>query len=271
MTVLVTGATGLVGARLLPRLVEAGVDCRALMRNGKDVPAGVMAVKGDLFDAASLAQAVESVSAIIHLAAVFRSPDNDLIWKSNLEGTHNLIAAARTHVPEARFIMASTSNIYDMDSPRPGREGDAADPKQAYPASKLAAENELRQSGLNWSIQRFGFVYGDKDGHLEAMPKHAADGRMHPAKKMSVIHHRDIATAMHLALTGAMDGRIVNIVDEAPTSIYELVALVGETMEPSSEPLANPWHLHVDGSLARNLGFHPTVRTVYQAVQEKLM
>jgi len=29
-------------------------------------------------------------------------------------------------------------------------------------------------------------------------------------------------------------------VDEAPTSIYELIKLVGETMEPSSEPLANP-------------------------------
>jgi nucleoside-diphosphate-sugar epimerase len=115
-------------------------------------------------------QAVEGVSAIIHLAAVFRTPDIDLIRKSNLEGTRNLIAAAKAHASQARFIMASTSNIYNMDSPRPGREDDAADPKMAYPASKLAAENELRESGLNWSIQRFGFVYGDKDGHLEAVP-----------------------------------------------------------------------------------------------------
>lgn len=61
---------------------------------------------------------------------------------------------------------------------------------------------------------------------------------MHPAQKMSLIHHRDIANAMILALAGAMDGRIVNIVDEAPTSIYELLALIGETMEPSAEPLA---------------------------------
>jgi UDP-glucose 4-epimerase len=35
MTILVTGATGLVGTRLLPRLVDAGVDCRALMHGGK--------------------------------------------------------------------------------------------------------------------------------------------------------------------------------------------------------------------------------------------
>lgn len=268
MTILVTGATGLVGARLLPRLVAAGMDCRALMRSGKDGPAGVTVVEGDLFNAASLAEAVAGVAAIIHLAAVFRTPDSDLIWKSNLEGTRNLIASAMAHAPEVRFIMASTSNVYNIHSAHPGREDDAADPQQAYPASKLAAENALRTSGLNWSIQRFGFVYGDKDGHLEALPKHAADGNMHPAKKMSMIHHRDIATAMHLALTGAMDGRIVNIVDEAPTSIYELAGLVGETMEPSVEPLVNPWHLHVDGSLARSLGFTPTIATVHQAKRE---
>ncbi|WP_165188164.1 NAD-dependent epimerase/dehydratase family protein [Caulobacter soli] len=271
MTILVTGTTGLVGARLLPRLVEAGLDCRALVRSGKVAPAGANAVEGDLLDPASLVQAVTAASAIIHLAAVFRSPDTDLIWKSNLEGTRNLIAAAKAHAPKTRFIMASTSNIYNPDSPRPGREDDAADPKQAYPASKLAAETELRESGLTWSIQRFGFVYGDRDGHLEALPQHVTNGMMHPAQKMSLIHHRDIANAMSLALTGAMDGRIVNIVDEAPTSLYELLALVGETMEPSSEPLANPWRLHVDGALARGLGFRPTVRTVYQAAQEKLM
>lgn len=136
---------------------------------------------------------------------------------------------------------------------------------------KLAAKNELRKSGLNWSIERFGFVYGDKDGHLESLPKHAINGKWHPAQRMSMIHHLDIATAMRLALTGAMDGRIVNIVDDAPTSIYELAELVADTIAPSSEPLANPWRLHVDGSLARSLGFQPIVRTVHQAVQEKLM
>jgi nucleoside-diphosphate-sugar epimerase len=271
MTVLVTGATGLVGARLLPRLVEAGVNCRALVRSGKEAPAGVITIAADLFDPDSLTEAMEGVSAIIHLAAVFRTPDTDLIWKSNLEGTRNLIAAAQARAPEVRFILASTSNVYDASNPHPGREDDAADPQQAYPASKLAAEKALRESGLNWNIQRFGFVYGDKDGHLEELPRLLTSFKMHPAQRMSLIHHRDIATAMSLALTGAMDGRILNIADEAPTSIYELVGLVGGTMEPSSAPLDNPWRLHMDVSLARRLGFQPVVRTVYQAAQEKLM
>lgn len=271
MTVLVTGATGLVGARLLPRLIEAGVHCRALMRGGKEAPAGVSAIRADLFDPRSLVEAVDGVSAIIHLAAVFRTPDTDLIWKSNLEGTRNLIAAAKAGAPDARFILASTSNVYDPDSTHPGRENDVADPKQAYPASKLAAENALRESGLKWNIQRLGFVYGDGDGHLDELPRLVANFKMHPAQRMSLVHHRDIATAMNLALTGAMDGRLVNIADDAPTSIYELVGLVRGTMEPSSAPLENPWRLHIDVSLARSLGFQPIVRTVYQAVQERLM
>ncbi len=41
MTILITGATGLVGTRLLPRLADAGLDIRALVRPGKEVPAGV--------------------------------------------------------------------------------------------------------------------------------------------------------------------------------------------------------------------------------------
>lgn len=271
MTVLVTGATGLVGARLLPRLVEAGVHCRAPMRGGKEAPAGVCAIEADLLDPPSLMEAVNGASAIIHLAAVFRTPDTDLIWKSNLEGTRNLIAAAKARAPEARFILASTSHVYDAASPHPGREDDAVDPQQAYPASKVAAEKALRESGLTWVIQRFGFVYGDRDGHLEELPRLVTNLKMHPAQRMSIVHHRDIATAMNLALTGSMDGHIVNIADDAPTSIYELVGLAGGTMEPSSDPLANPWRLHMDVSRARSLGFQPVVRTVYQAAQERLM
>lgn len=269
--ILVTGGTGLVGARLLPRLQQAGWECRSLMRDiTKSIP-GIKAIKGDLFDSASLAEAVDGVSAVVHLAAVFRTHDTDLIWKSNLEGTRNLIDAVRKAAPRARFILASTAHVYDANTPYPGREDDAIAPEHPYPASKAAAEQLLRQSGLNWSILRFPFVYGDGDGHLETLPMHLAALNRHPAARMSTVHHLDIAAAVRMALEGSMDGRIVNIADDAAPSIYELVKLAGGGMNPSSEPLLNPWHLHIDGSLARSLGFQPTVRTVYQAAREGLL
>jgi nucleoside-diphosphate-sugar epimerase len=266
MSVLITGATGLVGERLLPRLANAGVACRALIRAGKSCPEQIDTVTGDILDRPTLANAVRGVSAIVHLAAVFRTQDTDLIWQSNLDGTRNLIAAAKTHAPQARFIMSSTSHVYNKDNPHPGREEDPVDPQHAYPASKVAAEKELRESGLNWSILRFPFVYGDGDGHLQSLPQHV--GTWHPAQRMSTIHHRDIAQAITLALKGAFDRRIVNLADEAPSSIYELAGMVGKRLDSSCEPLSNPWYLHVDTSLARSLGFRASIRTVYQAWQE---
>lgn len=270
-TILITGTTGLVGTRLLPRLISSGWKCRVLVRKDKNVPGGATAIVGDILNAGTLAPVVKDVVAIIHLAAVFRSPDTDLIWRSNLEGTRNLVAAAKEHAPGARFILASTSNVYDANSPHPGRENDPVQPTLAYPASKVAAERELQGSGLNWSVLRFPFVYGDQDGHLEAIPKHAMSAKWHPASRMSLIHHRDIATAMSMALSGKMDGRIVNISDEAPTSIYELAQLVGAPVDSSGEPLTNPWNLVTDVALARSLGFQPTVRTMYHAVEQGLM
>jgi hypothetical protein len=56
-------------------------------------------------------------------------------------------------------------------------------------------------------------------------------------------------------------GRVVNMVDDAPTSIYELIELAGATMASSAGPLENPWSGHADGSRARSLGFQPTVAT----------
>jgi len=268
MTILVTGGTGLVGSRLLRRFVEAGIDCRGLVRSGKELPAGVTAVEGDILSPDSLVAAVEGVTAIIHLAALFRTGDEAEIWRVNLDGTRNLIAAVKEDASDARFLLASTSNVYDPDISHPGREDDQVTPTLAYPASKIEAENELRKSGLNWSILRLPFVYGDKDGHLESVPEMLAGMKWHPAQKLSVLHHADIATAFEHALTGAMDGLVVNIDDEAPLTIYEIAQIVGFAYESSSEPLSNPWKGHMDVSLARSLGFQPTVSTVYQAIRE---
>jgi len=271
MTILVTGGTGLVGSRLLRQFVDAGIDCRALVRPGKEVPAGATCVEGDLLDADTLREAVEGVSAIVHLAAVFRTQNDEEIWRANLDGTKNLIAAALAHAPQARFVMASTGLVYDADATHPGLEDDVTNPKLAYPASKIAAEKELRASGLNWSILRLGFVYGDGDGHLASVPPIVARFKWHPAKTFSLVHQRDVAGAVEHALTGAMDVQIVNICDDAPATLYEMASLVGSPIEASAEPLTDPWMGRMDGSKLRSLGFQPTIQTMYQASREGIL
>jgi UDP-glucose 4-epimerase len=270
-TVLVTGATGLVGSRLLPRLAGAGFDCRALVRGDVELAPDTTAVRGDLGDPDSLAHAVEGVDAIVHLAALFRTQDEHAIWRANLDGTRNLIAAAEAHAPEARFIMSSTGNVYNADAVRPSRESDACAPTAAYPASKLAAEEHLRDSRLTWSILRLPFVYGDGDGHLAMIPTLAPRFGLHPAHTYSVAHHRDIMAAVEIALSGSMDGRIVNITDDAPVTVFEMAELAGSPLQGSAEPLNNPWAGRMDASLAHELGFRPTVPTIHAAARDGIL
>lgn len=270
-TVLLTGASGLVGSRLLPRLIADGHDCRVLLRSERDLPDGATAARGDLDDPATLVEAVQGVEAVVHLAALFRTGDEAAIWRANLDGTRNLVDAVRTHAPEARFVMASTGNVYDHDQLRPAREDDPCHPTAAYPASKVAAEALLRESGLTWSVLRLPFVYGDGDGHLEAMPTLVERFGLHPAHTYSVAHHRDVAAAVRIALSGALDGRIANVTDDAAVTVLEMTRVAGAEIAGSAEPLANPWSGRMDSSFLRSLGFRPSVPTIWAAAADGLL
>ncbi len=98
-TVLVTGASGYVGRRLVARLAERGTPVRALVhRSQGELPAGVEAVTGDITDSASLAGACEGVDAIVNLASITadRKPPPGGYDRVNAEGPAALASAART-------------------------------------------------------------------------------------------------------------------------------------------------------------------------------
>ena len=270
-TLLLTGASGLVGSRLLPRLAQSGFDCRALVRADLPLPHGTTAVRGDLDDPSSLRAAVQGIDAVVHLAALFRTDDEDAVWRANLDGTRNLVDAVKRNAPQASFIMTSTGNVYNADGIRPAQEADVCSPTAAYPASKVAAEQVLRDSGLTWSILRLPFVYGDGDGHLASLAALAGRFGRHPAHTYSVVHHRDVATVMQLALAGTMDGRIVNVTDDAPVTVYEMTLIAGNPIPGSAEPLVNPWSGRMDGALVRELGFRPTVPTIHAAARDGIL
>lgn len=116
--------------------------------------------------------------------------------------------------------MSSTGNVYDANASRPALETDACSPTAAYPASKVAAEQLLRDSGLTWAVLRLPFVYGEGDGHLASIRALAPQLGLHPAQSYVVAHHKDIAAAVRIALTGVMNGRIVNVTDGAPVTIF---------------------------------------------------
>ena len=74
-----------------------------------------------------------------------------------------------------------------------------------------------------------------------------------------------------VALTGATDGQIVNVTDDAPTSVFEMAQSDRRCNLGLNEPLPNPWMGRMDGSKRRGLGLSPTMPTVYQAAAATIL
>lgn len=282
MKILVTGATGKVGSRFVPRLLAKGYDVSVLVRDASKASdlakLGAQVVIGDLYDPQSLPAAVAGVDAVIHLAALFRTfTDNEGIVKTNHEGT-SALAKAAIDAGVKKFIFTSTSNVYGSGYRRPAKEDERVDinDPRAYSASKIAAERELLalHSGEDFDVRilRLGFVYGDKDPHIEEIIPVLKRFNKHSGSRMHMVHHLDVAQALLLMLkTPGLSGHIFNVGDDAPITMYELADSLGKvqgTFEVEEGPLNDPFEGIQDISKLRDLtGFRPLVPSYYLAQQ----
>jgi nucleoside-diphosphate-sugar epimerase len=276
MKILVTGATGKVGSRFVPRLLAKGYQVRILVRDeakAEDLAAlGAEVAIGDLFEEATLAPAVGGVDAVIHLAALFRTfTDNEGIVKTNHAGTI-AVADAAIAAGIKRFIFVSTGNVYSAGYGHPAKEDDIVninDPR-AYAASKIAAEQELLRMDLDVIVLRLGFVYGDKDPHIAEIIPLLKKMKSHSGSRMHMVHHLDVAQALLLLLKAdGLGGQIFNIADDAPITMYELADSVGQaagTFDAKEGALADPFAGLMDISKLRSkTGFRPLVPSYYMA------
>ncbi len=255
MKILVTGATGKVGSRLVRRLATRH-HVRALVRAKTDLPVEI--VVGDLREPGSLAAAVDGVDAVVHCAAFFRGATPEQAHEVNDLGTRHLAHAARD-AGVKRFVFTSTGLVYGPTGGRLAHEDDECAPIAAYPVSKLAAERFLLAlDGLDVRVLRLPFVYGDGDEHIaEAIPMMRA---FPPTMRMSLGHHVDVAHAVGLVLDAAAPAhRIYNVVDDEAPDLATLFASVGQPPPDGSDPeRARMFESILDGRRIReDLGFRP--------------
>lgn len=182
-TVLITGALGHIGSRLLRQApaVLPGVRIRILDNLSTqrycalfDLPAeGQYEFReGDILDDAALHAAVEGVDAVVHLAGITDAAGTagtpEIVFRANHHGAQRVAeACAARGIP---MLLASTTSVYGsqsqvVDETCPESE---LKPQSPYAESKLAAERTLaelgRTQGLRWVACRFGTIFGSSIG-----------------------------------------------------------------------------------------------------------
>ena len=212
-TVLVTGASGLVGAATVGHLAAQG---RAVVAT--DLTAERPA---DLTDPAQVAQLIKDVdpAAIIHLAAVippacYANPE--LARKVNVNATDNLVKVAAAQLNPPRFIQASSIAVYGPRNPH--RTDDVltaqtpVNPYDVYGQHKIEAETIVRESPLDWVILRLGGVLSVDLSSLPRNPDMIYFGSALPTDgRLQTVDVRDVAHAFAAATTADVVGRTLLI------------------------------------------------------------
>lgn len=165
MKILITGATGLIGSRLLERLVADGHDVLGLARYGsKRTQPPPLCGFGDVTEPQSLAFIQDFKPDIVcHLAAVASNTYANAhpleTMRINALGTANVVEACKLLEDPPTFLLASSSEVY-APSKEPLREDSERRAINPYAASKIAAEEYVRSSGLPFVILRPFNTYG---------------------------------------------------------------------------------------------------------------
>lgn len=245
MRILISGATGVIGRRVIPLLLSAGHSVTALARDAasseKLERAGASSATADLFDLASLKRTASGHDAIINLATHMPSPVWKMLfrraWRLNdrirTEGVANIVEAALA-CGVGRLIQESFAPTY------PDRGGawideDTAIEPAAYNSTVADAEASVAKftaAGRTGVVLRFGAFYGPDamqvKSYIDTLRMGWAAFPGSPDAFISSISHDDAATAVVAALN--VPAGAYNVVDDDPLSHRDFFESLAENV-----------------------------------------
>jgi nucleoside-diphosphate-sugar epimerase len=282
--IVVAGATGVIGRRLVPLLVAEGHEVTALTRRPGTVdgPGGsAREVVGDVYDAGGLCAVIAAAQpdAVMHQLTDLNSRDFGANIRIRREGTRNLIDAALA-AGVRRVVSQSIAWAYEPgDTPADEStplDVSAADESRRASVGAVAALEEITAEVPEWVVLRYGTLYGPGPGTWYTkgglMADAAAAGRLSTGPDItSFLHIEDAATAAAAALTWPTGP--VNIVDNDPAPTSEWARAFAQSVGAPTPPATNlphaPWARGATNAYARsNLAWvprHPTWRTGFFA------
>jgi nucleoside-diphosphate-sugar epimerase len=255
---MVTGATGVLGRRVVGRLADRGHDVVGLVRDDAGAATvserGGAPVRGDVLEPETLPDATEGADVVVHAATAIPTADkpSDEDWARNdrvrLEGAGNLVEASGGDVD--RFLFPSV--VWVARQPD-GSAFDETAERRPDRATRSAAETEdlLRSAsdeyGFDVAVLRFGFFYAPDAAHTRQWGELLLERKLpivgggllgRRDAELSFVHADDAGRATAEAVEAGTTG-LYHVVDDEPTTPAEFFRTFADLLD-APEPRRVP-------------------------------
>jgi GlcNAc-P-P-Und epimerase len=236
LDVLITGAAGFLGRRIVQEAADAGLGVRAVDRMDFRFRAPVECSKVDILDATSLCHTMAGVAAVIHAAGLVNPsgryrPDSSEFHRINENGTANVFQVA-IEAGVRHLVLVSSVSVYGGSPPGGADENAECSPQEPYAESKWRAELRAREiadrAGVRLTILRLATLYGEEDpGNIGHLMRWIDSGRFlwigHGLNQKSLLHRDDAARACLRTLQSSKPGASVFNVTSDPCRMRDIV------------------------------------------------
>jgi len=258
MNILVTGATGAVGPRVVHVLSAAGYRVRTLSLDqpskgqwSDDVETRI----GDVTDQLAVQSAMQGMDAVVHMAALLHIVNpppkmREKYERVNIGGTASVVEGA-IKAGVKRVVLFSTIAVYGPSDSCVLDELSPTHPDTFYAQTKCAAEKiVLNARGANGqplgTVLRLGAVYGSRiKGNYERLTHALASHRFIPIgnglNRRTLVYDKDVGRAAALAVSHpAAAGRVFNVTDGAFHTLNEIIEAICSALGRRSPRLSLP-------------------------------
>jgi len=264
--ILVTGATGFIGRRLVRRLLaEFGTESLVCLVKATGTQretdalhsyqsAGIRLIEGDLLNDPVAVLPPPPVDLVFHLAANIDTDATEEEARVNDLGTRRLIDWIRPVSRGARVVYTSSVAVHDRDREPAGPISETSPlvPRTVYGKTKLEGEAVIRgiagDAGYSWTIVRLPTVYGpgQKPGGLfDQMMRMASEGellgRVDWPGRTSIIHVDDAVDVMvDFGMRDDARDEIYCLASDESLSVGKLARTIGKSINKPIAPIAIP-------------------------------